>query len=252
MLSGTISECLAQSKLCPNTSKLWDQQTQSCETCQQLGYPNGWIANQNKGVCEPNVNGGGSTPPSEPPPICTCASWGPTCTNSQGTVVDPPAGFCLPSSVPIGISCTCSNGSPNCVDSNHNSVPTPSSFNPNQCTIVTTSCSSGINCQGSSFCNQNPTDPDCVDYCTAHPTDSDCKATCADHPELSYCSGGGDEYCLENPADPDCSGYCAYYPDDPVCSGDITGGGGGSGGGGNANNCIQDPDYCRDESVIED
>ena len=127
------AECVFQSTLCPDTAKLWNDQIQSCVSCQQLGYPKGWIADQDTGVCALAVSGGYAPkvplqPSPTAQPICYCTSAGSVCLDNEGNEVSAPSGFSCPTPASTGEVCTCFNGSASCNDTNGNSAQIPSDF----------------------------------------------------------------------------------------------------------------------------
>ena len=65
-------DCVSQSDLCEDSSMLWNDQTQSCQTCQAMGYPAGWTAAQDEGVCALEVSGSVEPLPAIPSPNEMC------------------------------------------------------------------------------------------------------------------------------------------------------------------------------------
>jgi len=134
-MNGSQDDCKQQSELCPDTSQLWDFQTQSCETCQQLGYPDGWSANQGDGTCSLVVSGGSAPQvplepsPSSEAPVCYCTSDGAVCLDSGGDkVATPSSGFSCPSGIRPGAVCTCFLGNVSCIDTDGNPANSPTGF----------------------------------------------------------------------------------------------------------------------------
>jgi hypothetical protein len=212
--NGTGEQCVDISDLCTDSSLLWNVRTQTCQTCQQLGYPDGWIANQNTGVCKLSTNSGGSAPdvPLEPSPsvnsnICYCTSAGSVCLDSNGNEVSAPASFSCSSPTPAGEVCTCFAGQASCTDTNGNSVAVPSDF-------TCGSSSSGSGGAGYTCASDGSCIP--VENGATYPADD---STCS---EACVAQDSYPQYACE-------SSVCTYIGEGPDYSDPSCGGGGCSG-----------------------
>ena len=264
-----IETCVDQSALCPDSSKLWNDQTQSCETCQQLGYPAGYVTDQSSGVCALQVSGKAPLVPIDCPvpgnvwdPVAQICTTPPNDSQTQAPGITCPDGATIQNGV-----CTCPNGgspingkceqaSTNiCSDDPSTGLPPCSASYPpivcpvgytkapdgsGGCVAASNSSTTNTHTPDSNDCLMDPNGSDCADYC----------ATLADPSSDPACPAANDtDICATDPSNSQCADYCTLNPDDESCGGFVGGGdnlgsGGGSGGGGGGG--------CDEEMLLED